>query len=105
MVFQPGQSANPGGRPKERPFRDALRLELAAAGTDQKALRGVARALIRKASAGDINAANMIADRIDGKVAQPIAGDDEAPPISVIVTGVPRKSDTSDDGSSAPAQP
>ena len=39
MVWTKGVSGNPGGRAKEKPFRDALRLELAAAGDDHKALR------------------------------------------------------------------
>jgi Family of unknown function (DUF5681) len=31
MPFQKGKSGNPGGRPKEKPFRDALRMEMLAA--------------------------------------------------------------------------
>jgi hypothetical protein len=65
------------GRPKGsrnkhscKPFRDALRIELAAAGEDQKALREVAKKLIRKAQGGDMAAIREIADRVDGKNAQ-----------------------------------
>jgi hypothetical protein len=43
-------------------------------------LRDLARAQINKARDGDSTAFQLIADRIDGKVAQPIAGDDESPP-------------------------
>lgn len=70
MPFVKGQSGNPGGRPKEKPFRDALRVELAATGEDAKALRDIARALIGKAQDGDIQAIREIADRLDGKPTQ-----------------------------------
>lgn len=70
MAFVKGQSGNPGGRPKEKPFRDALRVELAATGEDAKALRDIARALIGKAQEGDIQAIREIADRLDGKPTQ-----------------------------------
>lgn len=67
------------GRKQEKPFRDALRTELAAAGDDQKALRAVAKALIAKAMDGDMQAIKELADRTDGKVPQAIAGDTENP--------------------------
>jgi hypothetical protein len=67
------------GRKQEKPFRDALRMELAAAGEDSKALRAIARALILKASEGDMPAIKELADRVDGKVPQGISGDDENP--------------------------
>ena len=31
MSFQPGQSGNPGGRPKSKPFKEALMMEALAA--------------------------------------------------------------------------
>lgn len=71
----------PGAQNKDKPFRDALRMELAAAGEDHKALREIARNLIRVAS-GDrdpMPAIREIGDRMDGKPAQTIAGDDDAP--------------------------
>lgn len=81
---------NPGGRPKEKPFRDALRLEIAAAGENHKALRRVAKALLDKASDGDVAAINTLADRLDGKVPQAVVGDAEHDPVQMIVTGVLR---------------
>ena len=71
-------NANSGGA-KAKPFRDALRMELAALGDDSKALRSVARKLIAQADSGDMQAIKELADRLDGKVATPIAGDDENP--------------------------
>lgn len=58
------------GRRAEKPFRDALRIELAAAGENQKALREIARALIEKARTGDLQAVTELANRIDGKPTQ-----------------------------------
>jgi NADPH-dependent ferric siderophore reductase len=58
---------------KDKPFADALRMEIAAAGEDHKALRAIARNLIDLAQKPDIAALpaiNAIADRLDGKPAQ-----------------------------------
>ena len=68
----------PGGRPvgsinTQRPFADALRLELAAAGDNQRALRAIARNLIAIATSGEpiaLQAIREIADRTDGKARQ-----------------------------------
>jgi hypothetical protein len=92
MAFEKGKSGNPGGRGKLKPFADALRMEIAAVGDDQKGLRIIARALIDKASEGDMQAIKEFADRIDGKVAQAIVGGDEDDnPIvtEIIIRGVP----------------
>jgi hypothetical protein len=76
-------NANSGGA-KAKPFRDALRIELAAAGEDSKALRSIARKLIDAASSGDLQAIKELADRIDGKVAQAIiGGEDGDPPVKI----------------------
>jgi len=64
--------ANPRGQQRDKPFRDALRMELAAAGTDHKALRSISRALIGKAAEGDVQAAKEIRDTLDGKPAQSV---------------------------------
>lgn len=60
------------GQQRDKPFRAALMLEIAAAGENHKALRAVARALVEKASTGDVQAIKEIGDRLDGKVAQVI---------------------------------
>jgi len=69
--------ANPRGQQRDKPFRDALRMEIAAAGEDHKALRAVAVALLGKAMIGDVPAIKEIADRLDGKVPTPVVGEDE----------------------------
>lgn len=67
-----------GSENKDKPFREALRLELAAIGEDQKALRRIARNLIKLAGGdaeaidGGLAAIKEIADRLDGKPAQAI---------------------------------
>jgi hypothetical protein len=91
--------ANPRGQQRDKPFRDALRMELAAVGEDQKAMRKIARNLIETASASDnrdmLAAIREIADRMDGKPAQSIGGDDELGPIKNVLE-VSWKSDDSE---------
>lgn len=70
MPFVKGESGNPGGRPKSKVFREALREEIAASGDDMSQLRKIARVLLDKAEAGDIQAVREIADRLDGKPSQ-----------------------------------
>lgn len=67
------------GRKQEKPFRDALRMALAAAGEDNHALRLVAQKLIEKAQEGDMQAIKELVDRTDGKVPQAVIGDEENP--------------------------
>jgi hypothetical protein len=68
--WRPGQSGNPGGRPKTRPFKDALEAALEEAGEDGPALLTIARALRDKAKAGDLQSIKEIGDRLDGRPVQ-----------------------------------
>jgi hypothetical protein len=76
VTFVKGKSGNPVGRAVEyatKPFAEALKMEIAAAGNDHKALRKIARNLIavaQKPDATGLSAASIIADRLDGKPAQ-----------------------------------
>ena len=79
MPFVKGQSGNPGGRGIDKPFLEALRMEINKAGTDHKSLRRVAAKLIEKAENGDMNAIKELADRLDGRPAQTVQGDPERP--------------------------
>jgi hypothetical protein len=71
------------GRPigsvnREKPFADALRMEICA-GNDPRHLRAIARKLFEKALAGDLQAIREIADRLDGKPVQAIERHDARP--------------------------
>jgi hypothetical protein len=79
VAFRKGQSGNPGGRPKQKEFRDALNLALKRADGDKRFLNRVAESLVAKAVAGDVSAIREIADRIDGKPAQAVTGEDGGP--------------------------
>lgn len=96
MAWKQGESGNPGGRRKDKPFFDALRIEAAAAErgdpceAKQGSLRWNARQLLEK---GDVQAIKEIADRLDGKVAQAIEGAVEGNMTITVVSGVPRRTD------------
>ncbi|MBP1091931.1 DUF5681 domain-containing protein [Bradyrhizobium diazoefficiens] len=81
MVFQPGNRANPGGRPKEKKFTEALRVALAEEiekdGQKTTKLRVIADRLVTEAMAGESWAIQQVADRIEGKPPQAIVGGDE----------------------------
>jgi len=77
-------NANSGPK-REKPFRDALMMEIAAAGSDSKALRVVARKLLESAMEGKMDAIKELADRTDGKVPQGITGDGDGKPGSMFI--------------------
>ena len=79
--------ARPAGSPnKDKPFREAIRMEAALAEEGQEtpahkgSLRWIARQLLERAGA-ETAAAREIGDRLDGKPAQAIVGgeDDDNP--------------------------
>lgn len=59
-------NANSGPK-REKPFLEALNMELKAGGKDHKALRAIAAQLIAKAIEGDTPSIVEIANRMDGK--------------------------------------
>lgn len=85
MAFQPGQSGNPGGRPKAAArVRDAAREHTEAA---IETLVSIMRD-DGAASAARVSAASAILDRGYGKPSQPVDGDGEggAIPLGLTVT-------------------
>lgn len=80
MAFEAGKSGNPGGRPKVKPFKDALMMEALAAERGEEciapkgSLRWNARQLLEQ---GEVSAIRELADRLDGKVPQGVIGGDE----------------------------
>jgi hypothetical protein len=63
-------SRPPRGQQRDKPYREALRMELAAAGEDMKKLREIAKVHIARCEAGDMQAIKELADRLDGRPAQ-----------------------------------
>ena len=82
--------ANPRGQQRDKPFRDALRMEAALAEKGEEtpaprgSLRWIARQMLIRAGE-ETAAAREIGDRLDGKPAQAIVGGDEDDnPISLV---------------------
>jgi hypothetical protein len=88
--FMPGQSGNPLGKPKRKPLTDAYaalldkpipsdmarQLKLDESTTYAQV---IAMSLVREAVKGKVQAAAEVADRVEGKITQPISGPDEGP--------------------------
>lgn len=68
MKYQKGQSGNPGGRPKDKPWAEALRVSLYR--DDRRALTDLAEVVKLAALGGDMQAIKEIGDRLDGKPVQ-----------------------------------
>jgi ribosomal protein L17 len=84
MAFQPGnQEAKKADHGRRKLVTQQLisALNEAADDKDTPKVRKIVDALIDKARGGDIAAIKEIFDRVEGKPTQPIAGDDDAPPI------------------------
>jgi len=88
--WKPGQSGNPGGRPKKKPLTDAyahvLVRRVPAEIVRKLGLRGkptyaevIAMSLAREAIKGKVNAASEMADRVEGRISTP--GDSPANPL------------------------
>lgn len=78
-------NANSGRKPAEKSFAQALRMCLNKDG-DGRRLRLIAEQLVKQAEAGEQWAIKEIADRLDGRPAQILVGDDGADPISFVGT-------------------
>ena len=95
MAFQPGQSGNPLGRSKTKPYQEALMRVLLREDGDipqgKTNLDRVVSTHLTVALGGDVSALKDIADRLDGKPAQAIIGDVDLPLAVRIITGVPRQ--------------
>lgn len=89
MPFEKGKVANPGGRPKTKAFTEALRIILLQPAKDafdvsEKARKidVIAMRLVKNAFEGDMAAIKEVADRVEGRPAQAITGDNDADPIT-----------------------
>lgn len=76
--WQSGQSGNPGGRPRKKLITAAYEEMLAQLVPGDKEGRtfaqAIAFAMVREAVKGKVNAAAEIADRVEGKTLQQLAG-------------------------------
>jgi hypothetical protein len=71
--FPKGQTGNPNGRPKLTKLTEALREQLAEempGAPERTVAEAIARALIKEAMKGNVQAAREIADRTEGKPTQ-----------------------------------
>ncbi len=73
-------TGNRNAAKQNRIFSDCLRRELTQRPDDALAIVNKA---IEDAKAGDPQARTWVAERVDGKVPQPIVGDDDSDPISI----------------------
>lgn len=81
MPFQPGQSGNPGGRPKEN--NEVKALARAKSVLAMETLISIMESGEPKLA---LQAANAVLDRAYGKPPQSIVGDDDAPPVRQVIT-------------------
>ena len=80
--WKPGQTGNPGGRPKWKPLTEALQSLLEE---DPKLNKELIRAWVVKAGRGDVSAANMLWDRLEGKVTQTVGGSTDTSPVKIVI--------------------
>lgn len=89
---------------KDKPFRAAIVRALRIADNDPEKLDKIAQALVEAATEGKMDAIREIADRLDGKPAQAIIGDDESDPIQLaVIRRIIVKPGHSDSGGVPPA--
>jgi hypothetical protein len=71
-----GTSGNPGGRPRNKPITEELERQLLQEGPSGKTwAAAIVEAMLRRASKGDVRAFAELADRLEGKTAQPVQMD------------------------------
>jgi hypothetical protein len=70
FAWQKGQSGNPNGRPKKKLVDECLEELLEA--TDSEHAKSLAISLLAKALAGDTKAAQLVAERTQGKPSQKV---------------------------------
>jgi hypothetical protein len=103
-MWKPGQSGNPGGRPKRKPLTDAYsallgqtipldvarQLRISEASTYAEV---VAMALLKEAVKGKVNAAAELADRVEGRVMERVQVDHRGDPLADLLSEFKREYD------------
>lgn len=78
--FKPGESGNPGGRPRGTvSIETELKRRLADGESGDEIIRQLVSEALSQALGGDYKFFNMILERIDGRVADRLAGHDGGP--------------------------
>lgn len=78
MTFKPGQSGNPGGRPKAE--MEVIQLAREAS---PRAVGRLVEWMESDNARASVTACNALLDRAFGKPTQPVAGDPDKPPIQL----------------------
>lgn len=86
MPFQPGQSGNPGGRPRENKEVRALARQHGI-----EAIEKLVEWMRGENAKASISAANSILDRAFGKPSQPVDGDGDGGPVKLLIERVIRE--------------
>jgi hypothetical protein len=63
--WKPGESGNPGGKPRRKPLTDALELELTP-----EVCKIIAQRMVEKAKEASVPHFSEVADRVEGRVIQ-----------------------------------
>jgi len=92
--FKPGQSGNPNGRPKSKPFTDAL---IKAIQDDPSQVEKIAKAMLKKMRAGSVKHFTAVTDRVEGRPVQPIEGTGENGVLELLVRNVGRNNKSGSD--------
>ena len=74
--FKKGQSGNPGGRPKGMSIEAEMRKRLSDGESGERIVESLINVALTQALSGDFRFWNSIIERMDGKVADRIAGPD-----------------------------
>jgi hypothetical protein len=97
--WKPGQSGNPGGRPRTVRLSEAYRAKLASPVPGDPLGRTVAEAiadkLAQQALKGDIRAAEELADRVEGRPGQDNPATEHG--VKVIIVDIPQPSVSMED--------
>jgi len=91
-MWKPGQSGNPGGRPKRLTTR--LERQLLAKVPNDPQKRTYEELFIEAITKRAIGKSDVLAkeifDRVEGKVALPIVGEEEAGPVQINISAIPK---------------
>lgn len=76
--FKPGQSGNPGGRPRQvatKLLREMSAAQVEGAGDGETRLSRIVNQLLSKAEGGDLDAIKIVLDRLEGRPRQSVSLD------------------------------